>query len=245
MIRFILAGTQRTGTTLLRTTLDSHPDIRSYGEVFLFRKGRGGNLDGSYRSYLNDRLLSRMSRHYLARKSMIREYLDQLGAGSGARAVGFKLMLGQARAFPAIPEYIRTHDYRIIQVRRRNALKTLLSRMVLMKRRMPHAREKLKVEKIRIPTRRLIQQLDRILEEDCWAESVFTDLPMINIWYEDFVSNRQEELNRALDFLEVPSHSGMNSDLIKLNPERLSDIIENYDEVVRTLEGTQHAKFVT
>jgi hypothetical protein len=244
VIRFMLAGTQRTGTTLLRTTLDSHPDICSYGEIFLFRKGRGGQMAGGYRRYLNEDRLKRMTRHYLAQKGMIGEFLDQLGTNSGARAVGFKLMLGQASAFPAVPEYVRSYDYRIIQVLRRNALKTLLSRTALLKRGVAHTREKVSASKIQIPTGQLVQRLDSIIQESRWAEQAFSSLPLMTVWYEDFVASKQEQLSRVLDFLDTPSREGIESSLVKLNPDTLSDVIENYEEVVTVLKGTQHEQLV-
>jgi len=245
MIRFMLAGTPRTGTTLLRTTLDSHPDICSYGEIFLIRKGRGGEMPGGYRRYLNEDRLQRTLRHFVDRKRMIYEFLDQLGSDSGARAVGFKLMEGQARLLPAVPDYIRGHNYRIIQIVRRNALKTLVSRTALLKHRVAHTRVKVEPNKVRVPTRQLARRLDNITQEGFWAEHEFPNLPLITVCYEDFIANKQEQLARMLDFLEMPPCENLESELVKLNPDKLSDLIENIEEVARALKGTQHEHFIS
>ena len=42
----------------------------------------------------------------------------------------------------------------------------------------------------------------------------------------------------------MPSCEDMESGLVKLNPDKLSDMIENYEEVVAVLKGTQHEQFV-
>lgn len=202
-------------------------------------------MTGGYRRYLNKDRLTRLTRHYLDRKRIIGEFLDQLGSDSGARAVGFKLMHGQARNFPAVPKYVRDHNYRIIQVLRRNALKTLVSRAALLKHGVAHTQENVDTSKVRIATGRLVQQLDSIIQEGRWAEKEFSNLPLITVCYEDFVSNKKEQLNKMLDFLDAPYYGDLGSALVKLNPDNLSNMIENYEEVVRALKSTQHEHFVS
>jgi hypothetical protein len=37
---------------------------------------------------------------------------------------------------------------------------------------------------------------------------------------------------------------GLSSDLVRVNPDNVSEVIENYDEVVRALTGTKYAQFL-
>jgi hypothetical protein len=244
MPHFILAGTQRTGTSFIESTLDSHPEICSFGEIFLFRKGRGANIVSGYRHYINQAPAKRMVRHYLARRGLIKEYLDQLGSDCRGSAVGFKLMLGQTRILPCVPEYIRHNNYRVIQIVRRNPLKIYLSRAALRRSKVAHTDRKLKVQKIMIPTERLVSHLDKVLWENCWAERTFPDLDRLAVYYEDFVASREEQLRKISEFLGIAPYEGMKSDLIKLNPDKLSDLIENFEEVAVALKGTQYEQYI-
>lgn len=244
MTRFILAGTQRTGTTLIETTLDSHPEICSFGEIFLFKKGRGANVVSGYRHYINQAPVKRKMRHYFAQRVLITEYLDQLGGDCREGAVGFKLMLGQTRMFPCVPEYIQSNNYRVIQVLRRNPLKIYLSREALRNSKVAHTDKRLKVEKIRIPTDQLVSQLDKILWENRWAERIFPDLDLLTVYYEDFVNSKQEQLREISKFLGIKHYEGMKSSLIKLNPDKLSDLIDNFDQVANALKETQYERYL-
>lgn len=244
MTHFILAGTQRTGTSLIESTLDSHPEVCSFGEIFLFRKGRGANIVSGYRYYINQAPAKRTVRHYLARRGLMKEYLDQLGSDCRGSAVGFKLMLDQVRIFPCVPEYIRRNNYRVIQVVRRNPLKTYMSRAALRSSKIAHTNRKLKVQKIIIPTDQLVSQLDKILWENRWAERTFPDLDLLTVYYEDFVASREEQLREIRVFLRIAPYKGMKSDLIKLNPDKLSDLVENFEEVAAALKETQYEQYI-
>lgn len=87
---FVVTGIQRTGTTLVRTTLDSHPDILCAGETFQtgFEPLRGKfRLFGPYRMTGNGFFvysaasLPRQLRSVLAKPGLIDEYLDHFYAG--------------------------------------------------------------------------------------------------------------------------------------------------------------------
>src|SRR5215212_5764909 len=95
--QFVIVGTQRTGTTLIRTSLDSHSDLICSGEVFKGGRRPYKELDG-YWAYCRATPFNRV-RHYVARKRNVREFLSRLLSREGAEAIGFKLMHSHARRY--------------------------------------------------------------------------------------------------------------------------------------------------
>ena len=85
MEKFVVAGTQRSGTSVINQTLRSHPQIKTYGEVFLFsgrrgllKKPLGQTMEGSYRQFINNNNHRRFISHNFSRRQTIYTYLDQL-----------------------------------------------------------------------------------------------------------------------------------------------------------------------
>ena len=244
MDRFIIAGTQRTGTSLTVSTLVSHPDIKCFGEVFHFRKGKGKRTPGSYRQYLMQDRFNRTLKHYLNNERQIRNYLDELYSTHGAQAVGFKFMLSQTRQFPAALRYVQDHRIKVLHVVRNNILKTLVSRVTAKQRKLYHSTENITVDKVYLRPRGLIRKLDFIASEArAWREAV-SDNPYQKISYEDFVADRESVLKKALGFLGVKYIDNLTSHLKKINPNNLEDVILNYKEIKDCLRGSDYEKYL-
>lgn len=242
----MIVGTQRTGTTWIRTTLDSHPSIQAHGEVFLYSHGRfpllrtaGHSIPGSYGAYL-DGSISRKLMHFTRRRTIVAEYLDHLYADTSMSAVGFKLMRNQARQFPSVMTYARQRNISAIHIIRKNALKTLISRESSRRRKVAHSVRQVPIEKVSISTDRLIRRLDKITNDNCMWERVLTGHLYLKIVYEDFVADQGGQLNRIYSFLSVPPGQNVGSSLVKINPNSISDILLNHSEVSRTLKGTPY-----
>jgi hypothetical protein len=58
------------------------------------------------------------------------------------------------------------------------------------------------------------------------------------------VINREAESRRVLDFLNIDQVAPLTTDLVKLNPDSLEDMIENYEEVKQALSGTDFEEFL-
>ena len=243
MTGFIVAGSQRTGTSLIVSTLRSHPDICCHGEVFLYSRGRGKNIEASYRHFINQKKVPRTISHYLNRDRLIGEYLDYTYANTDSEAVGFKLMLDQVREFPEIRAYLQKKSIRILHVIRENVLKTMVSRVSAMTRGRYHSNEKVELAKIQLPVRGLLTNLDALEKEILDWRRYAAESPYLCISYETFNAGRDVELQKAQDFLGV-DYKPMASTLKKLNSDNLVDVVENYDELVMTLSGTRHERFL-
>jgi hypothetical protein len=64
--------------------------------------------------------------------------------------------------------------------------------------------------------------------------------PYFEVSYEAFVGNQEETTKQILDFLEIPIYEPLTDNRFsKINPDALDEIIENYQEVCQTLQGTK------
>jgi len=243
MVKFAIVGMRRTGTTLIRTTLNAHPDIHCVGEAYNFgdrfgRNARGETCDGGYRQFINSISFGR-ARDLLMRRATVRSHLDHLYSDTSHKAVGFKLMYSQSESFPQVLEYLHDNNVRIIHIVRRNVLKTLISRTVKTARGASHTKSAVKTTQVELREDRLIKHLTRFERENEAWENETHGLPYVKVHYEDFVANKSTELNRMLDLLEVERVPDLRSDLVKISPDDIRQIVINYDAVAEKLKGTR------
>lgn len=244
--KFVIVGVQRTGTTWIRTTLNNHPSIQALGEVFLFSRGRfsmwrteGRGIEQSYGDYIEQSARGRLM-HFVNRRRIVERYLEQLFSRQDFQAVGFKLMRTQAKQFPMIVPYARKHKVRVIHVVRDNVLKTHISRETAKRRKLAHSTSHVPVQRITLRTSGLVSKLHQIASDNFEWERVFADSPYMRLTYESFVVDRTTELSRLYSFLSVEPVHGVASNLVKINPQAIRDVLANYAEVCRSLEGTPY-----
>ena len=237
MTNFIVAGTQRSGTTYIRHCLNSHDNIICHGEVFQKRY----KDDDGYYAYLEKSHLRKV-RHYLFRRGIVNQYLDQLYEKTGETSVGIKLMHNQIQyipyAFPMAVSYIKKNNIKVLHVVRRNVLKTHISRVTAMKRNMYHAKQVQQIVKINIDISDLVSQLKKIDYENIAWQNIFGAGDYMRLVYEDFVSCKEVKTKEILDFLEVGTHQQLHSNNVKINPDDMRDLIINYNEMADCLTGT-------
>ncbi len=246
MVRqFVIVGTQRTGTTLIRTSLDSHPDLICSGEVFKGGRRPYQHPDG-YWAFCRASPRNRI-RQYVARKRNVTDFLTQLFSRPGAAAIGFKLMYSHSLRYPEVVDFIRQRGLSVIHVIRRNVLKTLISRDVARLTGVYH-RTKETTEQgqaaITLDPATLIERLDAVArEERTWQERLDGHAPIMKVSYEDFVNERELETQRLLQFLNL-RFVELNSPLQRISPTDMRLVIANYDEVATVLRGTPYLQFL-
>lgn len=236
---FVIVGTQRTGTTLIRTSLDSHPEVACSGEVFKTGRRPYKEPDG-YWAFCREAPLNRL-RHYVARRRNCQVFLTRLLSRPGARAIGFKMMYSHALRYPQVIDYIRRGGLRVIHVTRRNYLRTLISRDVARLTGVYHRTAGSATssrESITLDPSTLVQRLQNVSrEEQAWDELLRGHSAVHKLSYEDFVESRAAVTQGLLQFLEL-GYATLSSTLEKLNPSDLRQLIRNYDEVEAVLKPT-------
>jgi LPS sulfotransferase NodH len=250
VIKFIVLTTQRSGATFFIKCLSGHPQIQCRHETIFSQRNRfkffSFDSPGSFYYQYRSSSLGRQLAHWFQRKHLIHNCLDDYlrTLPNNAKAIGFKVSYNQVEKYPAIAAWIREHDVRIIHLVRNNLLKRFLSHQTSRARGLAHATQPVKPIKIHVQIRKLGKDLTRrawLIEK---YRTMFADKPYLEISYESFVANRDADTRKVLQFLGIDEFMPLESDLVKLNPDSLEDIIENYEEVVRALQGTTFEKYL-
>ncbi len=242
--RFVVAGTQRSGTTLIQTTLDSHPEIFCEGELFkmkyLTRKiPRESMGKPGYHWWLGKRI-DRWMLHSMMRSISVKHYLDWFMEHYSQPVFGFKLMWNQTQRFPGTLPYILDNNFHVLHVRRKNVFRSLVSRFAANARGQHHSTAAVKTPKVALPTHDLINRMDIIAADNRNWESIKNKLPYLQIDYDDYVANPTEHNKQMLEFLGVSTDISIQSPLVKVTPNDLRQVIANFDEVANIIKGTEY-----
>ena len=272
MIKFILLTTKRSGSNFIRQWINSHPNIRCHGELFLLRD----KFNDDFRYYCDKNLLRRLALRFYKKsfikysdimiERMIKDFLhnfyyDPSHAGpridsdkgepyhqkrspAAEKAVGFKLMYRQLLYFKELTDIFLKERVHIIHLIRENSLKTHLSALASEKRGLSHSIKPLPPIKVSVDTDRLLRYCFGISATQDKLRNIFSKNPYLEITYEDFFADNSLVPDKIADFLGVTKNKWHSPPLKKMNPENVKEIIENYDEVASALKGTAFEKFL-
>lgn len=221
--RFIVLTRSRTGSNLLISYLDSHPNIHAEGEIFQRLGGRS-----------NKEILDRIFCSY----------------PESIRAVGFKIFyyhpLDDERK--EVWNILRNmRGLNIIHLKRQNVLRTLVSCKIAGEHNVwtSHAETK----KLGIPDKQVEftpNELSKGFRQTLdWEEeyaSMFKGMPTLEVMYENLVYGLEAEYRKIMSFLGVPFHFP-HSSFERQNPERLQDLIVNYGEMKEKFRDSKWAGF--
>ncbi|MBM3792123.1 MAG: sulfotransferase, partial [Acidobacteria bacterium] len=211
--RFIVLTRSRTGSNMLISCLLSHPAVHAESEIF-------------------QRLNGRSSREILEGVFCRRP--------RGIRAAGFKIFYYH----PLDDERKEVWDLlqampglHVIHLKRRNILRTLVSRKIAGELDVWSSLEEKKArpgsdKRVELTAAEL---RDGFTQTRTWErdfEEMFRGKPTIEVTYEDFVDRPEVEFRRITDFLGLPFHPPQ-SEFRRQNPEPLRDLIRNYDDLKR------------
>lgn len=272
LTKFIIFTTPRVGSTFLRLWINSHPEIRCHGEIFL----RHYNAKDGYKEFcqqttgqkvcyslLGNKFLSRVPGNYYVTDS-IRKYLSALyhdpshpGPWTDITTwneyqpnsdkwscVGFKIMKSTMSAYPALKKIVTEEHYKIILLRRENVLNTYLSRLSLKKSGVAHSQNNIVQDKHLIDTSDLIRQLEKIADENKSLERIFRNNPMLLVSYEEMFNDPTGTSRRIQDYLGVEYCILQQPKLKKINPLAMENRIDNYREFCAALRSTKFEKYI-
>jgi LPS sulfotransferase NodH len=223
-VRFIVYAHARTGSNMLLSMLNSHPLVLARGEVFA--RVDPGDLHASVERTF-DRRLPRAIRAAGCKVF----YYHPLGDRSGALW----------RELDAVT------NLHVIHLRRRNVLRTVVSREIADRQNdwlQTRAQQAVPAELKRVSmtaeqVRAAVERVQRLEEE---AASRFVTAPLIDVYYEDLVADGTEEFGRITRFLRVPFYAPKTG-TFRQNPEPLSGLLDNYEELRSAFEGTPFSGF--
>jgi LPS sulfotransferase NodH len=250
MDKFIVLAAHRSGNTLLLNSLESHPQIQCYKRVFtlnvvisrLLMVDRPGSPFYRFRTASLNRRLDYIFR----KKQLINDFMSELyRPTNGVKAVGVRVIYAEADKHPEILKWAVENEVGVIHLIRKNSLKTLVSSETARKRGLSHSTSQVNPVTIRLSPLQLKLKLDRLTQQIDKYRSRLKGTPHLEVFYESFVANREAETQRLLTFLRIDQFIPLTTNLVKLNPDSLELVIENYAEVRQSLSGTVFEKFLT
>jgi LPS sulfotransferase NodH len=237
--RFAVVTRGRTGSHFLLSLLDSHPAVASRDEVV-----------GEWR----------------LRQPHSRAKIDELGvAGSLEEAfrrrrwrektVGIKFNYYQLekpyaekwhlRDIETARQFLRdSRDIRIIHLKRRNRLRTVIS-MELAARTQQYivrgSADRPAARTFSLAPKRLVEMAELIGTQEEEYAGFFDQHASFDIYYEDLLANTKLECDRILGFLGVPNRP-LEADTVKQNVRAPYEVLENYNELKAYLDESDWRK---
>jgi LPS sulfotransferase NodH len=163
-------------------------------------------------------------------------------------AVGFQLMYSQLRDYEYLKKWVTSNNINIVHLTRKNLLKLYLSRLVARKSGIFHSFEKtenvIPFQKVFVDSKNILPRMKNMLKEREGIRNIFSRNASVELPYEDFFSNYKEVSQKVFSFLGLEDVTLEFPNLEKINPEAVKQIIENYDEIAKTLKGTPFQEFL-
>lgn len=245
--KFCLLTTQRSGSTWLSTLLDSHPQIKSFEEPFIWRKNRPNWQEKSLPTYYTYKNNTKVKSPLIIFKyiDLLNNYNDEQ---KNIKTIGFKLMYSQILENPELLIKLILDRYTIVHLVRQNYLDILISRASLEQNNAVHSKEiQIKTKQVILNPLLLVQELEKLERNHKIFRTVLKlmPLPVLEITYESLQVDKNKILGSIADFLQVDStFMGFKSKLKRVNQGGYEEKISNYDQVVEILESTKYAKFL-
>ncbi len=222
-IRFIILSRSRTGSNLLVSYLNSHPNIYCQGEIF-------SKLSGKNYIKLLTNAFSRQP-YYI-------------------KATGFKIFYYH----PTDSEHCslwekleNMPDLKVIHLKRRNILRTLISRKIAGVKDIwinndgnQYIPEETKT--IDFTYQELFNGFQETRQWETEGDQRFSGHHLLTLYYEDLARNKNLEIKKVTDFLELPFYPPMTS-MVKQNPEKISELLIRYTELKEAFRETEWSSF--
>ena len=242
--KFILLTTHRSGTNLLLTSLGGNSPIKCHKRVFVLRViferfafDRPGSPFYQYRTASLQRRFDYMFRP----KQLINNFMTELYIPTnGVQAIGLRLIYDQADKYPQVLEWAVANKVSIIHLIRENSLKAIVYEKIPPS----HSTSKTESMIIQLHPLKLKMELVKLLNQIEKYRGLLKDTRYLEVTYESLVANREPEIYRILDFLQVNRFAPSITIPGEPNPNSLEDIIENYDQVKQTLSHTALEKYL-
>lgn len=216
--KFIVITRSRTGSNLLISFLNSHPNVIAKGEVF--RRIENKSSKDVWRN-----LFSKVHKNikYVGCKIFYYHPLDS----------------DDKEVWDLIK---RDENIKIIHLTRKNMLRTVLSREIADKTQNWTNKSgktiKLEDKRVELKIEDCFEEFKTTKSNENGVRNEYMRDAFLEVTYEDLVSDNQGTMNQIFDFLNIPETSAK-SKLRKQNKEELKDLILNYDELAEAIADSE------
>lgn len=227
------------------SVLNSLDGVSAHGELFLPRPRTSERRWDS--DFARPRYVESRAEHGRLRPFSVFRYLDAFYDSPGS--VGFKLMYSQLRSFPEILPYLMRRRIRIVHLVRRNHLDVLVSFAIKRQIDRAHvleAQDRPRDIVVDISPESLLGDLRKLQFRHDLGRTVLRlcRLRHVEVGYEDLVA-QPERFHEVLRFLDIAVTGELpRSNIVKTRVGSQEDVIKNYGEVRRLLEGSRFASLL-
>jgi len=219
--KFVIIGHARTGSNYLLDGLMSSKSVAAYHEIFADHNRKIGENFGE--------VLSQLYRK----------------EGRNVEIVGFKLFYNHLTE-DEWQKFLSHKEFKVIHLTRENRLRTIVSLDIAFKtdewtRSSYVRRRQLTDKRVSLDTHNLIQRLENIRQFESQTRSRFKDRPVFEVVYEDMIRNPHTVFQNVGEFLGIGGIDFTKIKIVKQNPERLEQLIINFDEVSHLLKDSRFA----
>jgi hypothetical protein len=227
---FVLVAQVRTGGHLLVDLLNSHPRVHCDYEPFLPRW-----RDNPFRPQL------------LLRKAFSYRYVEKRSKLYSTQLYGFKLLINQVFFPKRTLSALHRKGWKIIHLRRRNIVRQAASLLIARKTGEWHreAQEDAHHQKVLLDCREFLGQIRGQRNITAKEDALLRKYPHLSVDYEPFcrTGGYQETSERIFECLGL-SPCVVTTKFLRMHAGPLREYIENYDEVVRVLDGTEYGSLL-
>lgn len=253
MVKFIILGHGRNGSTLIVKSLDEHPNVRVAGELFHSDETeRCRAFHALNRTYPPDKLERHYYRDGQDGAQFLKESVFYERPWKEISAVGFKLFYIHARKDLNIQKawryLLENKEIRVIHLLRADMLASYLSLRVAFitkewKLWKGTTRPRQEPPRLRLEPAECAAHFNQILAWRQWANENFREHPFLEIEYERDVCARFEAvMNEIHDFLDLPRVPARQ--LLEKQAQRPPrEAIINYDELKQHFRYTLYEQF--
>ena len=219
--KFVILTRSRTGSTLLAKLLNQHPEICCYYEQF-------ARLNGKTVAGIWNDIFRPMPRE-IAWVGFKIFYYHPMDAAEDEKAEIWRRLIDDA----SIP---------VIHLMRRNKVRIAVSSEIAIETGEYHKKLRVDKKKIAIPIDTLRQHIDYTVNAESEFREKFGKHRMIEVYYEDLAKNTEAEIERIFEFMGLGKIS-IEMPLAHQNPERLSELLLNYEELKMEFASTEWEKY--
>lgn len=220
---FIVLSRSRTGSNMLISFLENHPDVHAEREIL---------------NKLNGRNYKELLAKGFHRKS------------HKIKASGFKIFYYHPlddKSCPIWDDLVKIKKLSIIHLKRRNILRTLISREIASNHDTWLATSRKKVRAIKnkavtFDVETLKIRFNRTKEWEAKGDEMFKNHPLLHVCYEDMVRDPEGIFAKITDFLDIP-YIQPETNLKRQNPESMKVLLKNYDELKSAFNNTKWESF--
>jgi LPS sulfotransferase NodH len=225
-MRFLVLSAARTGSTMLIRLLQSHPDIRCEGEILGARNGNEPPLPDERLAALREDDPTRFLAEWV--------YRDPVA--------GFKIKYEELmrRDFERIRDWLASErSIKVVHLFRRNRLKRLVSETAVRfdgtygltdPVRAPEA------PRFTLSVEQCLADFAKQERREARFSRLFADHDVLEVLYEDL------PLSAIQRFLGVEPRT-LHTPTLKINPDRISDVLLNYEELREAFRDTPYADY--